>query len=268
MATKSIFEDVAPWPEGKDPNPRAVIGGNEPPIEERIPAEFREALLSERPDYFKKLEDLLGKAGTDSEEPTSGAVDRAQCTDEDTLAKCGILVKTLRACTQLAEKVHTDVKAPYLAAGRLVDTERRIIVDQLKAAQVKVEKLQRDYFDEQEAKAKVARDAAEADRAKLEALARENNLEDALPPPPPPARASIPVSGSPLRTDGATISAGKEWMSEVEDYVKAFKHVKDDAKVRAAVDAAILSKVRATKGNANKPLAGVRMWEATKVSNR
>jgi hypothetical protein len=142
MATQPIFDDVLPWPVQAPTNPRAVIGGNQPPLEERIPAEFRQAVIEERADFYQKLADLLGTPATETEEAKSGAIDRATCTDEETLAKCGVLAKTLRACEQLVDKVHADVKAPHLQAGRLVDAEKRSLVDQLKAARVKVEGLQ------------------------------------------------------------------------------------------------------------------------------
>lgn len=267
MAT--VFSDIPAWPsENPASNPRAVIGGNLPPPEERIPAEFREALIAERPDFYKKLTELLGTPATETEEAKSGAVDRAKCEDADTLARCGQLVVTLRAAAALVERVRVTAKAPHLEAGRLVDAEGRLLIDQFKDAIARVERLQRDYLDAEDAKAKAAQAEADIKRAELEELAREKGLEEALPPPPPPVSASIPVAGAPLRTDGATISSSKEWKSEVEDYTKAFKHVKDDARVRSAIDAAIQAKVKATKGNAGKPMAGVRMFEATKVNNR
>jgi hypothetical protein len=184
------------------------------------------------------------------------------------LAKCGVLAKTLKACGKLIEKVHAEVKAPHWQACCLVDAEKRTLANQIKAAVEKVEGLQNDYADEQDRIAQQKLEEEQANRAKLEALARENNLEDALPPAAPPPSPALPIAGSPLRTDGATISVGKEWRSEVTDFTKALKHVKDDAGVRAAISKAIQAKVKATKGNANKPLAGVRMWEANKVSNR
>ena len=57
MATKPIFSDVPEWPEqSAAPAPK---GHNRPPLEETIPAEFREVLLAERPDFLQKLDDLL-----------------------------------------------------------------------------------------------------------------------------------------------------------------------------------------------------------------
>ncbi|HUD92303.1 hypothetical protein, partial [Sphingobium sp.] len=191
MASKPIFDDVAPWPEQAKPNPRAVIGGNQPPLEERIPVEFREAIIAERADFYKKLEDLLGKAATDEEAAKSGAVDRASCIDEETLAKCGVLVKTLSACEKLVNTVHDEVKKPYWDAGKIISAERNALTSQLDAARKKVEGLQRAYFDDQEAKAKAAQAEADAKRAELEELARKNNLEEALPPPPPRVTAAI-----------------------------------------------------------------------------
>lgn len=270
MATKAIFDDVAPWPErGAALPPR---DHNQPPIEERIPAEFREALLSERGDFIVKLDQLLGTGDPNAEDFREGAVHRAKCVDDDTLGKCGELVKVLRACEQLVGKVHTEQKAPHLIAGRLVDAERNAFVARISTGKSKIETLQQDYLREQRRKEQEAEAERQAEirrqdeeRRKLEELARENNIDPAvLPPPPPPP----PIArAEPIRSDGgATVSRLTEWKSEVEDYRLAFTSVKDDAKVREAIDAAIQRLVKATKGQ--KPLKGVRIFEDVKASNR
>lgn len=281
-ATKPVFDDVKPWP-GENPasNPRAVMGDNKPPLEESIPAEFREALLSERADFYQKLDDLLGREADEANgiDAVEGALQRAKCATEDDYAKCGLLVKTLRACSQLVDRVHKSVKQPYLDAGRAVDAQKNALNTRIQAGMTAAETLQKEFVREQERLANIEREKAaeaqrEADarRAELEALAKEKGLEDALPPAPEPTftpETFNPLGlGSPVRTDGATVSAGKEWKSRVEDYSKAFKHVKNDAKVREAIDAAIQRHVKATKGNNGKPLSGVHMFEDVKVTNR
>ena len=66
MNAKAVFPDVAPWPEmpAQDRNPRVAIGDNRPPLEEQIPAEFREALKI-RPDYDQAEIALKGAEAND-----------------------------------------------------------------------------------------------------------------------------------------------------------------------------------------------------------
>ena len=262
MAT--AFPDVKPWPEQKvEPNPRAVIGDNEPPLEERISAEFRDVLLGERADFMTKLDQLLGKVNPDPEKASDlGAVHRAKCDNAETLGRCGELVKALRACEGLVSAAHVIVKKPYLDAGRAVDAEKNALIARIGTGKTAVQQLMDDYANEQlrKQRAKEAEEAAE--RKKLEDLARENNLEAALPPPPP-----APVRSGPVRSDGgATVSLGTEHVATVTDYAKAFKKVKDDAKVREAIDAAIARVVRTAKGQIEIP--GVTITERAKTSAR
>ena len=117
MASKPVFDDVPSWPDKPSPAP-AHIGHNKPPLEDRIAAEFREALISERPDFYQKVDDLLGREGNADNEPTEGALQRAQCTDAEEYARCGVLVNSLRKCSQLVERVHKVIKQPYLWCGK------------------------------------------------------------------------------------------------------------------------------------------------------
>jgi predicted nucleic acid-binding protein len=95
--------------------------------------------------------------------------------------------------------------------------------------------------------------AAEAAREAEEAMAAA-----ALAP-------AAPTRSEPVRSDaGATVSGKQEWRSEVEDYAKAFRAVKDDAKVREAIDAAAARLVRAGK----REIPGVRIWPVAKANFR
>jgi len=265
MATqpKSQFDDVKPWPKAAEPNERAVIGHNHPPLEERIPVEFRQALVAERADFLIKLDDLLGKVDGDPEDPADlGAVHRARCDSEDTLGKCGALVKSLRAAEQLVDGVHKELKQPYLDGGRLVDAEKNALIARIGVGKRRVQGMMDAYADEQ-LKARRAQEAKDAEeRARLAALARENDLQGALPPPPPP-----PAPPPPVRSDfGATVSLGTDHVSTVTDYAKAFKKVKDIAAVREAIDKAIQKLVRDAKGKIEIP--GVTITERAKTSAR
>ncbi len=103
---------AAPEPEVVDLNPRAVMGANEPPVEEQIAMEFREALLSDRPDFITRMESAIA------------AVDRGIVLDdkgkpqlatesEEMLGKAGDLEKILRACDGYISDTHRMVKQPY-----------------------------------------------------------------------------------------------------------------------------------------------------------
>jgi len=247
-----------------DPNPRATIGNNEPPMEERIPLDFREALIDLEADFFKVLETYVGVTDAETGEHKNGQVDIAKCTNDTQLGKCGEVVNTLRKLGQRVEAAHKQVKEPYLLGGRLVDAERRALMSRIEEGGNRVNGLMKTYGDDKREKERLAQLKADEDRRKLEELARENGIEAVLPPPEPVVAKTEPVRS----LGGATVSIGTEWKSQVEDYAKAFKHVSTNAKVREAIDAAIKSMVKATKGNNGKPLAGVRVWEDTKVGAR
>jgi hypothetical protein len=264
MASQPVFPDVQPWPDqSAAPAPK---GHNRAPLEETIPAEFRETLLAERPDFLQKLDDLLGA------EDAQGAVHRAFCSDDESLAKCGSLVNTLRACEKHVEAVHTAVKAPYLLGGRLCDGQKNALVQRIITGRQIVEGLQQSYArerqriaNEERAKAEAERQRIEAERRRLEELARENNIEPAaLPPLPEPE--PEPVKAAPIRSDdGATVSTSVILVPIVVDYAKAFKSVRHDAKVKEAIDAATARLAKATKAT---ELPGVEFREEIKVNNR
>lgn len=272
-------------------NTRAVIGGNLPPLDERIPAEFRVALIEERSDFFQKLDDLLGVGDPNSEDFKPGAVQRAKCSNEDEFARCGVLIKTLRTATQLVDHVHKEQKAPHLEAGRLVDAQKNGLIARISAGSAAVAAIQKAYAVEQEKlanierqrladlqaieDARVAEEQAklDADRAKLEEVAKANGLEDALPPPPPPVQPRQtffegPTTRGPVRTDGATVSTGKEWVIDSVDVVKAIKHCKTNTKVIEAVTAAMKAMVKSSGNNGGNGYPGVEARQDVRVNNR
>lgn len=290
IATKPKPDDIVLPGENPASNPRAVIGGNEPPLEERIPAEFRVALTDERADFFQKLDDLLGVGDPSAEDFKAGAVQRAKCETEDEFARCGVLIKSLRAASQLVEQVHKDQKAPHLEAGRLVDAQKNNLIARINAGSTAVATIQKAYAVEQDRLADVERkrladlqaieDARiaeeqaklDADRARLEEVAKENGLEEALPPPPPPIQRQTffetAAPRGPIRTDGATVSTGKEWVIDSVDVVKAIKHCKTNTKVIEAVTAAMKAMVKTSDNNGGKGYVGVEARQGIRVNNR
>jgi hypothetical protein len=250
MATQPVFDDIKPWP--KQPLPaEAAIGHNMPPAEDDVRAQFREELLTAKPDFDTRLEQIEAAAG------------RVEVKDDETLGRAGDMIRIIRATDKLVADTHVRVKAPYLAAGRVADAEKNALAGRLATARGRVEGQMNAYADEQRRLAKEAAAAAEAERKRLEELAHENNLEAALPPPPPPP----PSRPEPVRSDGgAIISTGVEYVSTVEDYAKAFRKVKDDSSVREAIDKAIQRIVKSTKGQTAIP--GVRIDERAKTLAR
>lgn len=274
-------------PETTDLNPRAAIGGNKPPLDEVIPAEFRSALLRDRPDFLTKVDALVD------------AAERAHADDDESLGRCGDLVNQYRKASQHVDATHKEVKEPHLQAGRLVDAEKNALAGRLAVAKAKVESIGNVYVAKREAAAKAERDRiaaeqraaaeramqaqreqmraeAEAERAVREAANAEERAaaqdradeaarvteaaraEAALAP-------AIPERAEPIRSDeGATVSGKQEWQAEVEDYTKAMRHVRSDPKVKEAIDAAIKRLVRAGQ----RELTGVRIWPVAKANFR
>lgn len=260
---------------------------NRPPLEEVIPIEFREELLRERHDFLDVMERNIG------------AADRAVATDDETLGKCGDLVKNYRACLAHISDAHKVVKEPYLQGGRLVDAEKNALVERIEAAKRKVEKIGNDFVAQREAEreaerrrieaeqreaaekaAAAAREQerleAEAERARQEAASEEERIaaerraeqarieaEEAM--AAAPLAAAAPDDSRLVRSDaGATVGGRQEWQSQVTDYEVAFMAVSDDEKVREAIDKAIARRVKAGA----RTIEGVRVWPVAKANFR
>jgi len=260
---------------------------NKPPLEEVIPIEFKEELLRERPDFLIVMERYLG------------AADRAEAVDDETLGKCGDLVKGYRACLSHITETHKLVKEPYLKGGRLVDAEKNALTERLDAAKRRVEGIGNSFVAKREAEQRAERERiaaeqraaaeraaqAERERERAEAEARraqqeaandeerraaeeraaqaadeaERAMSDAALAP------STQAAPEPVRSDaGATVSGKYEWQSEVTDYTVAFVAVEDDPKVREAIDKAIARLVKAGK----RSIEGVRIWPVAKANFR
>ena len=284
MATKPIFDDVPAWPDRAGPAPQ---GHNQPPLDVLIPADFERELLRERPDFLTKFDDIIG------------AVDRVKITDDASLGRAGDLDNLMRAADAHVTKTHVAVKAPYLAGGRLVDDQKNTMLARLAGPRSVLKAAMNEFVAEREARmraereriaaesraaaaralaaerereqaereaAKAMRDAANAEereaaleRARLAEIAAEEAMAAASLAPAAAARTE------PVRSDGgASVSTSTVWNSEVDDYLAAFKAVKDDPKVREAIDASIKRQVRAGK----REIKGVRIWPTQEARSR
>jgi hypothetical protein len=266
---------------------------NRPPVEEVVAMEFREELLSERPDFMTRYENAIA------------AVDRVAITDEETLGKAGDLEKILRAADTHIAATHRLVKQPYLDGGRAVDQQKNALIGRLSDARLRLGNLMNAFMAEREAKrrAEEARIAAEqraaaeraaeaerqrqaAERAAEEAAKEAASAEDedakeaariakdmadaaAIEAHNAAAVAALapaaPVKAEPVRSDaGSTVSGRTVWNSAVEDYAKAFRAVKTDPKVKEAIDAAIARRVKAGE----REIPGVRIWSTMQAVAR
>jgi sRNA-binding protein len=245
----------------ENPNPRAVMGGNRPPLDVEARHAFDEALEEAKPGLRDRIDQLIA------------ASDRATATDAESAGRCGELVKQIRAAAKVVDDAHTSAKAPYLAAGRAVDSAKTELRGPLDAAKVKVEAKQTQFLREEEAKrqAELRRQReeqeaawrAEQDRLAAERAAAEPEAPaEVAPPPPPPAPEP---ERQIIRGDyGAAVSGQKVWMNQVEDYELAFIAVANNEKVREAIDKAISNMVR----GGVREIPGVRIWSDVKASNR
>lgn len=266
MATKPIFDDVPAWPEASAaPAPR---DHNKPPLEEIIPAEFREALLAERPDFLVKFDQIIAAADragriVNEDKVADGAAPVRAITDEDEWKAATDYINLARGAKKHIEAVHKSVKQPYLDGGRLVDAEKNALIARLDPAGNYVQGLSDAYGTEKLNRERAEQREADERRRKLEELAKEAGLDDILPEAEPEAKRE------PVRTDmGGTVSVGTEWRAKVDDYAKAAKSklIYTDAKVQEAIDAAAKRIAKATKGQ--QAIPGVSMFEVAKTTAR
>lgn len=283
---KPVFDNVTPLDTGAN-NPRAVLGGNKPPLEELIPLEFRTALLADQPNFLTVMENSIA------------AADRAMATDDETLGRCADLIKKYRAIASHINATHTAVKEPHLLASRLCDAEKNALAGRVAIAKAKVEAVGDAYQAKKDAAERAEREriaaeqraaadrAAAAERARVQAeqeaaaaaRAATNEAEReaaqerarlAAEEAEAAARAaalapSAPAKADPVRSDaGASVSGKQEWVCEVEDYAAAFRAVKTDQKVKEAIDAAIKRQVRA----GSREIKGVKIWPVSKANFR
>lgn len=260
----TVFADAPEWPDDSlMENDRAVIGGNKPPIEDDVIAQFREALLTNRPDFLTRVDQI------------EAAATRVAVTDEETLGRAGDLVKMIRAATKHVETVHKDVKAPYLEAGRVADGQKNALAGRLEVAKRTAEKPMNAFVAKLEAerRAEEARIREEQRRQAAAAAARQAEIEAAAAAGEQieeeqveaiPEAVAAPVK-EPVRSDtGTTISGKTTWNARVEDYETAFMQVSENEKVREAIYKAVAALVRAGA----RKIEGVQIWPTTSAISR
>jgi hypothetical protein len=193
------------------------------------------------------------------------AAPRAIASDEDSAGRCAELQRQIAAATKVVEDTRKTVKEPYLEAGRAVDREAESHKMKLNGAAQTVRTRLQAYLvaEERKRQAELERQREEqARRLREEEEARKAAEEKGEEPPPPPAPEPEPIREAPkttVRGDyGASAGLTKSHKGEITDWKKAFNAVKDDTKVREAIQAAINAIVRKAP---TKAIPGVNIVE-------
>jgi hypothetical protein len=283
--TAPRIEGVKPFP-GQSDNPRVAMGGNEPPLDQRIVGEFNEA-IDEEPGLRTRINEIIAKGKM-----------LPVCTDDETAGKLGDFMRMASTAIAKVDTFHVTIKAPYLAATRAIDLAKRNTVDalgdakscalnNLNAYQAEINRKQRieqKRIDDEQA----AMRAAEAERVRIanEAILAENarrraaEAEDrpfssstdfaTIPlisePEPIPEPVAAPVAAAPvIRGDyGARIGTKTVWKHVVEDVKKLPKALLEHPKVLEAISSVISGQIR----GGIRELKGVRIWDEQEISVR
>ncbi|MXP24846.1 hypothetical protein GRI39_02135 [Altererythrobacter indicus] len=258
-------QDSALPGENPDHNPRAKIGGNNPPPEEQIAIDFREAMLEKHPSYEQRIEDL------------KSASDRAVVDSAEAAGKAADLVRSIRAMMGAINDSHRETKQPFLNATRAVDGLKRQLVSPLDEALSTINRKQTEFLRQEEARREKLRKEEEA-RARAEALKAEEaerarreaegqgDMEAMEAVEAAPAPAFVKKEPEPIRSadTGASVSGRKVWESQITDYEVAAIQVLDDDKVREAVEKAVARRVKAGV----RSMEGVRIYQSLQAVSR
>jgi cell division septum initiation protein DivIVA len=236
---------AAPRPAATEPNPRATIGGNMPPLEESILMDFDSAL--------RDREGLLARI--DAMEAKADAV--TPCDNDETAGRMGDFIKMTAAAAKAVEEEREKLNRPLLTAQRALKGRADHYVGRAQAAGVKVRAHLDAYLADKERKRRAeearlaeierqaeaerqrvlreaeaeARRVAEAERQRLQAIEDERAAAEAreakavevevapvfVPEPEPVFNTAAPEK-APLRGDyGTAVSTVETWHVEVQN---------------------------------------------------
>jgi hypothetical protein len=241
-------------------DPRLAIGGNNPPIADRLATTYADELA--------KAEALADRANAQPKEIDS----------DETLKVIGDIAADAQRLWKTLDAARTNEKAPYLQAGREVDGYFAQVLDRatrIKTAMLarataynraKAEKERR----EREEIARKQREEAEAKRREAEQAAAAGRVDDAMADvedacqaeaaaAEATAAAATPAADlTRVRSDtGTSITTRTEWTHEIQDFdAIPLDRLRPYLK-RDAVEAAIRAFVKI----GNRELAGVRIFQ-------
>jgi len=161
-----------------DENPRAAIGGNNPPIDQQIVIDLSEALAAEG--LTARIEELIASAGR-----------APNITSPEIAGRYADLIKQMVAAGKAVEAEREKLNRPLLNAQRALKGRADAITAPLKDAETEARAKVRRYDAEQEeierqarlkreAEERKAREEAEAERRRLQAIADEEARQERL----------------------------------------------------------------------------------------
>ncbi len=247
-------------------NPRAVVGGNNPPT-------FRETMAERYGSVFAALNPLADLADEAPETITSA----------DELAKVSDIVRAARKLFNEVEEIRTREKQTFLDGGKEVDGFFGMKKDAIKrvaaamqrradAYQAEVDRLARV---DAARKAKEAQEEADRQRAIAEAEAARNRPQAAAKHEERAAEAQRTAETAAattqasaadvtrIRTESGTTSATTEWLFEIEDYSKVDLNAVRAYIPRERVELAIRGFIKVNRDT--QALAGVRIFPKIKA---
>lgn len=255
----TAFADVKPFP--GQPNPRAAIGGNKPPLEDTIVAEFMES-LAEEDGLLARIDELVAKGRA------AGA-----CDSEERAGRYGDFVKMAGVAAKAVEQVRERHNRPILTAQRALKGRADAIVAPLTDAVNHVRRQLDVFMAEQrriaaerqrqaEEQARAAREAAEAERQRQidEAHANGESAFEAIEELGLPAiEVKQPEIEKPaVRGDyGSRVGSQTVWKHEIVSVRQLPDAILKHPKTVETLDKLIAAQVR---GGARE-IKGVRIWD-------
>jgi hypothetical protein len=237
---------------------RLAMGGNNPPITDLLKAEFAE--LSEA---TVRLQEIAGSLPL-------------EIVEEGQVAEFAGFVKECRATAKQLSDMRSAEKAPFLAAGKEVDTFFNVMVDRLDrvraAAELRVTAYQRKLAEEERRRAaeiaemqrkesaeKLRLAAESTSRVEQDVLMRSAESAAALGHRAEAAAVSEQSNLTKMKTEAGTVSTRKSWAFTITDLSDIPLEKLRPFFTYDAIEKAVSAFVRANKDTA--PLPGVNIFQ-------
>lgn len=238
---------AAPRLQPTEPNDRAVIGGNNPPLDESIIADFLEALRNcDGQDLTQRVDNLIARAEATTE-----------CKDADAAGRLGDGIAMMRALAQAIEAEREKLNRPLLTAQRALKAKADSFTERLNTASARLRMLINAWQNEENKRLAAERAAADeaaraAQRAALQAAA------DAPHGAAPEVVVTPAVVEAPVaRGDyGAKVGSQTVWKHEILSVRQLPDSILKHAKVVEAIDKVIAAQVR----GGTREMKGVRIF--------
>lgn len=247
-------------PEAVEPadNPRAVIGGNRPPIEEQVVIDLTEAL--DGAGLTKRIADLLASAGRAPE-----------ITSPEIAGRYADMIKQMSAAGKAVEAEREKINRPILTAQRALKGRADAIVaplaDAERAARGKINVFDAAEREKERKRQQEAWERAEAERLRLQAIedakaaAEKREAAPVIVEPEPVVEAApAPVQGD----FGAKVVRTTNWKHEIISVRQLPDAILKHAKVVEAIDKVIAAQVR----GGTREMKGCRIYPETGTSIR